>query len=84
MLFIKLLDFAPLAQLVEQLTLNQLKRVLSEIDLTNKNPPFKMGLFLFMPYVYYLKTLQWPILVIYKSHELIITVKYLQAVQPKT
>ena len=33
------LDFAPLAQLVEQLTLNQLKRVLSEFEFTLKNPP---------------------------------------------
>ena len=52
--YIELLNFAPLAQLVKQLTLNQLKQVLSEFDLPNKNPPLKTRVFLFAPYVSYL------------------------------
>ena len=42
---------APLAQLVEQLTLNQLKQVLSEFEFTLKNPPLKTRVFHLHPIV---------------------------------
>ena len=49
--YIELLNFAPLAQLVEQLTLNQLKQVLSEFETTIKNPPLKTRVFHLPPIV---------------------------------